>query len=114
MSGGRHCNGTPFRWNRALRSGGRHRSLGACAAILSDPWPASTATSHAGVARPGRLADEDPEAVARGCGVRSRAGGSHVYFTHARVRRRRRAGPPSDQAAYVRAFVRFVDRVRQA
>ena len=59
---------------------------------------------------------EDLEAVARAFGVNVRKpGGSHVYFTHPRVSEgvsmpaRRPIKPP-----YVRAFVRFVDRVRQA
>jgi hypothetical protein len=59
---------------------------------------------------------KDLEAVARAFGISiRRPGGSHVYFTHAQVREgvsvpaRRPIKPP-----YVRAFVRFVDRVRQA
>jgi hypothetical protein len=59
---------------------------------------------------------EDLEAVARGFGISvRRPGGSHVYFTHplvcegVSVPARRPIKPP-----YVRAFVRFVDRVRQA
>jgi predicted RNA binding protein YcfA (HicA-like mRNA interferase family) len=59
---------------------------------------------------------EDLEAVARAVGISiRRPGGSHVYFTHPRIREgvsvpaRRPIKPP-----YVRAFVRFVDRVRQA
>jgi len=59
---------------------------------------------------------EDLEAVARAFGINlRRPGGSHVYFTHPRVREgvsvpARRPIKP----AYVRVFVRFVDRVRQA
>jgi predicted RNA binding protein YcfA (HicA-like mRNA interferase family) len=59
---------------------------------------------------------EDLEAVARAFGISvRRPGGSHVYFTHPQIREgisvpaRRPIKPP-----YVRAFVRFVDRVRQA
>ena len=59
---------------------------------------------------------EDLEAVARAFGINTRRpGGSHVYFTHPRVREgvsvpARRPIKP----AYVRAFVRFVDHARQA
>ena len=59
---------------------------------------------------------KDLEAVARAFGINvRRPGGSHVYFTHPRVREgisvpARRPIKP----AFVRAFVRFVDRVRQA
>lgn len=59
---------------------------------------------------------EDLEAVARAFDINvRRPGGSHVYFTHPRVPEgisvpaRRPIKPP-----YVRAFVRLVDRVRQA
>jgi hypothetical protein len=59
---------------------------------------------------------EDLEAVARAFGINVRkSGGSHVYFTHPRLREglsvpARRPIKP----IYVRAFVPFVDRVRQA
>jgi hypothetical protein len=59
---------------------------------------------------------EDLEVVARAFAINiRRPGGSHVYFTHPRVREgvsvpARRPIKP----VYVRAFVSFVDRVRQA
>ena len=59
---------------------------------------------------------EDLETVARAYGINVRKpGGSHVYFTHPTLQEglsvpARRPIKP----VYVRAFVRFVDRVRQA
>jgi hypothetical protein len=59
---------------------------------------------------------KDLEAMARAFGISiRRPGRSHVYFTHPQVREgvsvpaRRPIKPP-----YVRAFVCYVDRVRQA
>ena len=53
---------------------------------------------------------EDLEAVARGFGINiRRPGGSHVHFTHSRVRGRQRTGRRPIKPAHVRAFVLFVD-----
>ena len=59
---------------------------------------------------------EDLERVAAACGINLRKpGGSHVYFTHPAVAEG--VSVPAHRPikpVYVRAFVRLVNRVRQA
>jgi hypothetical protein len=57
---------------------------------------------------------DDLKKVAKAFGVNVReTGGRHVYFTHAHVREGSACRQRPIKPVYIRAFVRFVDRVRE-